>query len=148
MEIAARGDEALAAEVAALRQAYAGISSTMADDMELQKSCEQLDLLIQIVMQYPDKAHFERPLQTEASRNEGIQKRIRRSLSDVPDPRNPAASLADALPDEFTGPGSRDPGTILADAARVGRQLGRAAYKLSGRMAEIALPVERDLPIH
>ena len=29
-----------------------------------------------------------------------------------------------------------------------GRQLGRASYKLSGRMAEIALPMEKDLPIH
>lgn len=148
MEIAARADEALATEVAALRQAYTGVSNTMADDMELQKSCEQLDLLIQIVMQYPEKAHFERPLQTEVSRNEGIQGRIRKSLASVADPRNPSASLADALPDEFTGAGTRDPGTILADAARIGRQLGRAGYKLSGRMAEIALPVERDLPIH
>jgi len=142
LELARRLDPAGADDVDRLCEAYEAVSATFVDARELDNSGLRLELLIGFCDQAGDRPELRKRLDAEVLRNLNIRERIRETCASVRDPFRPEVTLDFALPDSPTA-GSPEPREVLEDATRTLRQLERLAFRLRGRMAELALAAEQ-----
>lgn len=141
LELARRLDPGSADDVDLLCAAYEAVSATFVDARDLENSGLRLELLIGFCDQAGNKPEQRRRLDAEVLRSLNIRERIRESCAAVRDPFRPEVTLDFALPDSPAA-GSPDPREVLDDATETLRQLERLAFRLRGRMAELALAAE------
>ena len=141
LELARRLDPGSADDIDMLYAAYEAVSATFVEARDLENSGLRLELLIGFCDQAGNKPEQQKRLDAEVLRSLNIRERIRESCAAVRDPFRPEVTLDFALPDSPAA-GSLDPREVLDDATETLHQLERLAFRLRGRMAELALAAE------